>query len=315
MLMIPIDTGNKAIKTEHFNFNAGLTVMEKNPTEKEEAVFYKDNYYRLSETRGIYLEDKTQDDRYYILTLFAIAKELELLKRTKKLLPGELLRMDLVVGLPPLYFRGECKRFEEYFYRGGQTNEITYMKNTYKIVFSKVYVHMQTYATYLLLAGKLKLSTNPKVLILDIGGFTLDYMLLRFGKIDWNIVDSMPMGVITMYRNINRGIREKYNIDFEESDIDNIILGNETKHGQGVNDRTIELATEHVIACLGRFRECGVDFKTTLTIFTGGGTILLSKIIEEVWKRYQGEYFVINDTQANVKGYKQKYLTDKGLLI
>lgn len=315
MLMIPIDTGNKAIKTEHHNFDAGLTIFEKEPSEMEEAIFYQNDYYRLSDTRGIYLEDKTQDDRYFILTLFAIAKELEIVKKTRKILPGELLRMDLVVGLPPLYYRGECKQFEEYFYRGGRTNEITYMKNIYKIVFSKVYVHMQTYAAYILLAGKLRLSMNPKVLILDIGGFTFDYMLLRYGKIDWDVVDSMPLGVITMYRNINRGVREKYSIDLEESDIDNIILGKETKHGQGVINRTLELATEHVATCLGRFRECGIDLRTTLTIFTGGGTILLSHIIEKVWQRYQGEYFVINDEKVNVKGYKQKYLSDKGVYI
>lgn len=314
-MMIPIDTGNKAIKTEHFEFNAGLAVLENSPAEREEAIQYRGDYYRLSETRGIYLEDKTEDERYFILTLFSVAKELELLKTKRNFLPGELIRMDLVVGLPPLYYRGECKKFAEYFYRGGQVHDLDYMCSTYKIAFSKVYVHMQTYAAYILLAGRLNLSANRKVLILDIGGFTFDYMLLRLGRIDWDVVDSMPMGVITMYRSINRGLREKFNLDLEESDIDNIIMGNATKQKQEVIDRTIEIATEHVTACLGRFRECGVDLRTTLTIFTGGGTVLLSKIIEKVWKRYQGDYFVINDTKANVKGYKQKYVTDKGLLF
>ena len=315
MLMIPIDTGNKAIKTEHFEFNAGLTALENMPAEKEEALLYKGKYYRLSETRGVYTEDKTQDERYYILTLFSIAKELEVLKSTRRILPGELVRLDLVVGLPPLYYRAEYKKFEEYFYRGGQICEIGYMDNVYKILINKVYVHMQAYAAYFLLASKYHLSANPKVLIIDIGGFTFDYMLLRLGRIDWDIVDSMPMGVITMYRGINRGVREKYGIDLEESDMDNIILGKDTKHKQGVVDLTMELAGEHVNRCLGRFRECGIDFKTTLTIFTGGGTVLLSEIIAKVWDRYQGEYFIINDTKANVKGYRQKYLSDKGLLI
>lgn len=313
-MMIPIDTGNKAIKTEHYEFNAGLAVLEKAPAEKEEAIYYKGVYYRLSESRGVYLEDKTEDERYYVLTLFAIAKELKFMQSTRTILSGELLNLDLVVGLPPLYYRGERKKFAEYFYRGGQINEIGYMDNTYKIGISNVYVHMQTYAAYFLLAGRLKLSTHPKVLILDIGGFTFDYMLLRYGKVDWDIVDSMPLGVIPMYRSINRGIREKFNMDLEESDIDNIILGYASKHKQEVIERTIDLATDHINKCLGRFRECGIDLRTTLTIFTGGGTALLHKIIEKEWKRYQGEYYIINDTKANVKGYKQKYLADKGLL-
>ena len=80
MLMIPIDTGNKAIKTENFEFHSGITALESMPGENEEALMFQDKYYRLSHERNVYLPDKTLDDRYYLLTLFAIAKELEKLR-------------------------------------------------------------------------------------------------------------------------------------------------------------------------------------------------------------------------------------------
>lgn len=47
MLMIPIDTGNKAIKTENFEFHSGITALESMPGENEEALMFQDKYYRL----------------------------------------------------------------------------------------------------------------------------------------------------------------------------------------------------------------------------------------------------------------------------
>ena len=38
--------------------------------------------------------------------------------------------------------------------------------------------------------------------------------------------------------------------------------------------------------------------------------MLLSKVIQEVWIRYRGEYHIIHDPLANAKGYKKLYLAD-----
>lgn len=119
MLMIPIDTGNKAIKTENFEFHSGITALESMPGENEEALMFQDKYYRLSHERNVYLPDKTLDDRYYLLTLFAIAKELEKLRQSRPFIPGELISMELVVGLPPLYYRSQYKKFRDYFLSRG----------------------------------------------------------------------------------------------------------------------------------------------------------------------------------------------------
>lgn len=53
----------------------------------------------LERTRLSYMRDKTQDDRYFILTLFAIAKELE---NRGNYTPVE--QIQLAVGLPPEHF-------------------------------------------------------------------------------------------------------------------------------------------------------------------------------------------------------------------
>ena len=82
-------------------------------------------------------------------------------------------------------------------------------------------------------------------------------------------------------------------------------------YGEAIRKRVIEIVTEHVEEILGMFRECRIDLRSAMTIFVGGGSILLSKIIETVWKRYDGEYYVVNDSKVNVHGYRKKYLFDK----
>lgn len=171
MLMIPIDTGNKAIKTENFEFHSGITALESMPGENEEALMFQDKYYRLSHERNVYLPDKTLDDRYYLLTLFAIAKELEKLRQSRPFIPGELISMDLVVGLPPLYYRSQYKKFRDYFYREGRLVHCAYMGRSYRLTFSNVYVHMQTYIEELdLMVVKRILAIEGDVVSIDESG-------------------------------------------------------------------------------------------------------------------------------------------------
>ena len=42
----------------------------------------------------------------------------------------------------------------------------------------------------------------PKVLVIDIGGFTVDYMILRYGRLEKEHVDSLESGVICLYGRI-----------------------------------------------------------------------------------------------------------------
>lgn len=79
----------------------------------------------------------------------------------------------------------------------------------------------------------------------------------------------------------------------KESDIDNIILKKETPYKRELMERVNEIAGEYVTELLGIFRELGIDFRTTFTVFAGGGSILLSEFIREAWKRYQGKYVII----------------------
>ncbi len=76
-MLIAIDHGNYAIKTPHHSFVSGLSEHTVKPPMADEILEYDGRYWTTSGKRLSYMRDKTQDDRYFVLTLFAIAKELE----------------------------------------------------------------------------------------------------------------------------------------------------------------------------------------------------------------------------------------------
>ena len=104
-MIISVDTGNKLIKTENCEFNSGISILDKMPGEQEEVIEYAGKYYMPTSKRLLYLEDKTEDERYFILTLFAIARELILsLKNAKDIPTQEIYEVELLVGLPPAHY-------------------------------------------------------------------------------------------------------------------------------------------------------------------------------------------------------------------
>lgn len=310
-MIIAVDTGNKMIKTETLEFNSGVEILDQMPGEQEEVISYGGQYYITTSRRISYMEDKTEDERYFVLTLFAIAQELERMKHQEKLIANGLIEIELLVGLPPAHYGKQRRDFREYFWQEGNVINFTYKSTPYSIAFTDVKVYIQAYAAYCLIAMQRQLFSYPKVLVIDIGGFTVDYMILLFGRLERSYVDSLESGVIKMYRSIKAGIRQRFGVLLEESDIDNIINGKNVKFDPVLMERVKEIAAKYVTELLGMFRELEIDFKTTLTVFVGGGSILLAGFIQEAWKRYQGEYFVINDTKANAKGYKMQYLAEK----
>ena len=96
-MLIAIDHGNKNIKTKHRTFTAGLLASEY-AAYGGETVKFAGQYYTLTDRRGGYRRDKTEDEDYYVLTLFALAYEIEACGAYE---PDAYIEADLAVGVPP----------------------------------------------------------------------------------------------------------------------------------------------------------------------------------------------------------------------
>lgn len=71
-MLVCIDHGNKQIKTTSRTFTSGLMESDTRPPFGDNIMFFNGKYYTLSDQRIPYIRDKTEDDRFFILTLFAI---------------------------------------------------------------------------------------------------------------------------------------------------------------------------------------------------------------------------------------------------
>lgn len=73
-LRIAVDHGNKNMKTCNQVFTTALITQDKKPARGEEYIFYEGKYYLLSNRRIPYQRDKTEDERFFVLTLFLSSK-------------------------------------------------------------------------------------------------------------------------------------------------------------------------------------------------------------------------------------------------
>lgn len=211
--------------------------------------------------------------------------------------------MDLPIGLPPKHYAELCERYEAYFKRQGKIHDINYCGRTYHITIGEVMAFPQDYAAMMTMIEKLQ--QIPKVVGIDIGGFTTDYLLMRKGNPDMEACDSMEKGVITMYNKIISGINSEYDILLEESDIDSILQGNTEFYEEAVVRMTEGMVQDFVKDLLNSIRERGIDTKAAYTVFIGGGAKLLSHFLEQSDRL--GKYIFIEDISANAKGYDRLF--------
>lgn len=292
-MLVAIDHGNYAVKTPHFSFISGLAEHTVKPPLADEVLEYEGKYWTLSGKRLSYMRDKTRDDRYFILSLFAIAKELAAAGSN-----SAFEQVDLAVGLPPEHFGMLRERFAQYFRRFGTINFV-YNDRPMSIVIRNVYVYPQAYAAVIPQSGQLL--KTLRVFVIDIGGFTTDVLLLRKGKPDLQFCRSLESGVITMNNDIIGKISAQHDMKIEDEHISAVLQGQETILPQDVKRTIQEAAQLHAKDILDKLRELQVDLRTNPAIFIGGGSVLFKPLLEQTSLVTQASY--IEDPRANAIGY------------
>lgn len=296
-MLIAVDHGNKQIKTAHKTFPSGLCASNTKPPFGENVLFYQDTYYTLSEQRIPYMRDKTVDERFFILTLFAVAFELRHLH-----LSAEVTDVRLAVGLPPAHYGTQYKKFEGYFLNRG-VMEYELDGHPYRIFISDAACFPQAYAAVMPVYQKIQ--QLSKSIVVDIGGFTADYLLIRNGQADLSVCDSLENGVIMLYNRVKSMVNADYDMLLDESDIDAILQDRPHCYNETVVKLVKNQAQLFVDDLFGKLRERMIDLRTGTAVFVGGGSILLRKQIEASPKI--GATIFVNELSANTKGYELLY--------
>ena len=282
-MVIGVDTGNRCIKTRHFTYVSGVTeVSTSAPSAQEELIWYqqsgskKSKHVLLPERFG-YLLEKDTTEEYFVLTLFAIAKELE----ARNILPVNVIDVKLAVGLPPRDYVRMKPRYLTYFGRGYQ--RIHYHGKTYCINISKVYVFPQGGAAiFSLPEAQLKaIKESPSTYLVDIGGYTTDVMHLNFGCADYAHIISLDYGMIHIYNDAQQAIQAATGKLPSEAQIDHMLRSNcEISPTVPMLPIIQQTANDFTYRLLRKLNETGIDLSLHTPVFMGGGSIALRSNLE-----------------------------------
>ena len=302
-MIISVDHGNKSIKTPHAIFTSGLVMSDGLQGFKTDYIGWNGKDYSLTERRISYLRDKTEDDRFFILTLFAIAKELEYRDVSETLDPIDI---TLLVGLPPAHYEQLHSRFEQYFLRRREAIDFEYNGKYYSVRINKVLSYPQAFAAAVTQYSTLK--AHSVAYIIDIGGFTIDVLKLRFGRPDLEVVESFEKGVITLYNSIASKCNSQYARILEECEIDEVIRNQPTVLPGEVQQLIRSMTADFLAEFYNFLRERGIDVSTSKCVFAGGGSLLLRGMIERGNK--VAFPIFIEDIHANALGYEVLYQSE-----
>lgn len=305
-MLIAIDHGNKQIKTIHKIFTSGVRRSDTRPI-CEDFMEYEGVYYSLTNQRIPFIWDKSSSEDFFILTLFAIAYEIEARDEYSK---DEINDVDLAVGLPPAHYGSLKKRFEDYFRRTKDEDyiEFSFRDKPFYITIHDVLAFPQAYAAALTVLARFQ--GISKIYVVDIGGMTADYLQIQENQqLDTACCGSFEHGVITLYNEIQSKIRGDYGMLVDDAQIDALLRGEDVLDNPHIMEIVDNGAQSFVASLLGRLRENQMDLRTATTIFVGGGSILLRKYIEP--SEAVGRCVFVEDICANIKGYELLYRISK----
>ena len=117
--IIAVDHGYGNIKTANTVTPTGITAYESEPIFTGNILEYNGIYYRIGEGHKEFIPDKAMDRDYYLLTLMAIARELNLHSIQEA-------DVHLAAGLPLTWIRNQREEFRSYLL---QDPEIRYRFN------------------------------------------------------------------------------------------------------------------------------------------------------------------------------------------
>ena len=121
----------------------GQMCIRDRPYTQKDVLEYNGRYYVVGSGRQPLQRDKTQTEDYYLLTLAAIAKELE--HRGAE----HTASVHLAAGLPLTSFGRDKKSFRSYLYRDGSAIPFRYEGQDYTVTIQEVSLFPQGYACLL----------------------------------------------------------------------------------------------------------------------------------------------------------------------
>ena len=267
-IIIGVDHGYAAMKTAHFAFPSGLVAYEHEPYTLSNVLEYGGKFYVVGSGRQPLQKDKTQAEDYYLLTLAAIAKELEYRNA------GTMADVHLATGLPLTRFGRDNKAFRDYLSRDGKPVSFRFEGLDNTITISKVSLYPQGDAAVLTQSGLLN---EPSVIVADIGGWTVDLMRLDNRIPNAATCRSLELGMIRCVDDIREQVRRETGLSLTDAQIENMLAGQPCTVSDTVRDIVNKQGRKYTEHLLSATMEAGFDLHAIPAVLLGGGASVVSR--------------------------------------
>ena len=287
-VIIGIDHGYGNIKTAHTCFRTGVTAYDKEPTFKSDMLIYEDRYYIIGDEHKEFAADKMNDPDYYILTLAAVARELNIRGVTEA-------NVFLAVGLPLTWVSEQKGAFKEYLLRNKEA-AFSFRGKGYHVTFAGAAVFPQGFSA---VADRLREFKGVNMLC-DIGNGTMNVMFINNGKPVSSRCFTEKFGTQQCMIAVREKLMQRFGIAVDEAVIEAMLRFGEADIGKQYIEAIRESASEYVAGIMRRLREHEYSPELMKLYVVGGGSCLIKNFSE-----YDPARVTINgDICATAKGYE-----------
>ncbi len=287
-IILGVDAGYGNYKTARCCFPTSVSRSDQPPIFTRNYLEYEGSYYTIGEGHKDFVAEKSMDDDNYIITLAAIAKELNARGLSTA-------KIHLAVGLPLKWVQTQRDSFREYMMQNRHV-DYKYAGRRYLIDIVDCTVMPQCYAA---IAESLP-DFKGMHMVADIGNGTMNVMILNNGKASESKSWTVRLGVGECFKVIRDHILDRKAEELPMEIIENYLRCGDTKVGGEYQQLMEEAAKSYVDKIFAELKAHGYNPNLMKLYVMGGG----ARVVELVGS-YDSDNVTFNhDIRANAKGYE-----------
>ena len=286
--IIGIDHGYGNIKTASTVTKSGVTAYETEPIFLGNILEYEGSYYRIGECQKEFVSDKVSDDDYYLLTLMAIARELNVYGIREA-------DVHIAAGLPLTWIRRQREEFRSYLLKN---RDVTYRFNgkDYRIHLIGCSLYPQGYPAIVSCLKDFK-GTN---LLADIRNGTMNILYINNKKAVESRCWTEKFGVNQCMIAARNAVMDNFGVKIEEATIEQVFRYGSADIGKPYLDRITFAARQYVADIFTTLRKYEYNPDLMRLYIVGGGGCLIRHFGQYDEKRVT----IVDDICATAKGYE-----------
>lgn len=287
-IILGVDAGYGNYKTAHCTFPTAIIKSDRPPVFSRDYMEYDSFFYTFGEGHKAFVAEKADDEDHYVLTLAAIARELDVRGIYSA-------RIHLAVGLPLKWVQAQRESFRPYMLQKNHV-DLKYHGKIFSVDIADCTVVPQCYAAVAENLAEYK----GMYMLADVGNGTINIMILNNGRASESRSWTSRLGVHQCFVGIQNTVMDKTGEKLPLEMIENYLRTGDKKLLGKYGDHAEAAARKYTEEVFDELREYGYNPELMKLHIMGGG----SRIIESAGVYDLEKVSFDHDLRANAKGFE-----------